>query len=73
MSFVHQTISNGSLRILSKVHHKNSPGFSFVVEDTLATMVVVAVAGGSGHVERTIVETLIEIGEHELIVVEKPA
>ena len=31
-------------------------------------MVVVAVAGGSGHVGRTIVETLVEIGEHEVIV-----
>lgn len=31
-------------------------------------MVVVAVAGGSGHVGRTIVETLVEIGGHEVIV-----
>ena len=34
----------------------------------LAIMVVVAVAGGSGHVGRTIVETLVEIGDHEVIV-----
>jgi saccharopine dehydrogenase-like NADP-dependent oxidoreductase len=31
-------------------------------------MVVVAIAGGSGHVGRTIVETLVENGEHEVIV-----
>lgn len=31
-------------------------------------MVVVAVAGGSGNVGRTIVETLVDIGEHEVII-----
>jgi nucleoside-diphosphate-sugar epimerase len=30
-------------------------------------MVVVAVAGGSGNVGRTIVETLVDIREHEVI------
>lgn len=36
-------------------------------------MVVVAVAGGSGHVGRTIVETLVEIGDHEVIVLGRKA
>lgn len=29
---------------------------------------VVAVAGGSGNIGRTIVETLLDLGEHEIIV-----
>ncbi|EED13624.1 conserved hypothetical protein [Talaromyces stipitatus ATCC 10500] len=44
-----------------------------VVGNPTVTMVVVAVAGGSGNVGRTIVETLREIGKHEVIVLGRKA